>query len=72
MAACERGNQPAWLRPSVREGLARAYAAAGDAAARGAALAEADAILAGEPDEESRDLIAAQLADVPEAVTPGR
>lgn len=72
VAAADGGGQPAWLRASAREGLARAYAAAGDAAARAVELAAAERVLAEEPDEESRELIAAQIADVPEVATPGR
>lgn len=70
--AADGSDQPAWLRASAHEGLARAYAAAGDADARAVELAAADQVLATEPDEESRALIAEQLADVPEAATPGR
>lgn len=72
VAAVEDGEHPAWLRASTREGLARAHAANGDADARSQALAEARAILAAEPDDESRALIEEQIAEVPEAVTPGR
>ncbi len=72
VAAADGSDQPAWLRASAREGLARAYAAVGDADARAVELAAAEQVLATEPDEESRTLIAEQLADVPEAATPGR
>lgn len=57
---------PAWLRASLLEGLARAHACAGDAAARDDAVAQAHAALDQETDPEDRAVIAAQLATVPD------
>ena len=58
-------DSPAWLRASVEEGLARAHAAVGDAVRREQHLVRAREILATEPDAEDRELIAAQIDDVP-------
>jgi len=58
-------DAPAWLRASLLEGLARAHAACGEKAARDDAVRAATGLLADEPDEESRAVIAAQLATVP-------
>ncbi len=58
-------DSPAWLRASLHEGLARAFAAAGDAAGRDAQLAQAQAALAAETDDEDRELIQSQIDDVP-------
>lgn len=60
-------DAPAWLRASLLEGLARAHAANGDGAARDDAVVRAEAALGGEPDDEDRAVIAAQLATVPPA-----
>jgi len=60
-------DAPAWLRASLLEGLARAYAADGDGARRDAAAAEAAVLLEEETDPEDRALIAEQLASVPPA-----
>jgi hypothetical protein len=59
-------DAPAWLRASLLEGLARAHAANGDRSARDDAFADAVVALADEPDEEDRELIAEQLASVPQ------
>jgi hypothetical protein len=58
---------PAWLTASLLEGLARAHAVNGDAAARDDAVARATDALALEVDLEDRELIASQLATVPPA-----
>ena len=65
--AAEPPEAPAWLRASLLEGLARAYASAGDAAARDDALARAHAALQDETDSDDRAVIAEQLATVPAA-----
>ncbi|HUD69320.1 MAG TPA: hypothetical protein VMQ40_03675 [Acidimicrobiales bacterium] len=69
MAALEKepSDAPAWLRASLLEGLARAHASAGDAAARDDALMRAQAALDDEAVPEDRAVIAAQLATVPAA-----
>jgi hypothetical protein len=60
-------GHPAWLAASVEEGLARAHAALGDALRREQHLTKARQILATEPDPEDREIIGAQLDDVPPA-----
>lgn len=60
-------DAPAWLRASLLEGLARAHASDGDAAARDDAIARAEAELADEADPEERAVIAEQLSTVPAA-----
>lgn len=60
-------DAPAWLRASLLEGLARAYAANGDRSARDDAARRAGQVLAEETDDEDRALIEAQLASVPPA-----
>lgn len=65
--AAEPPDAPAWLRASLLEGLARAHASAGDAAARDDVIARARAALELEADPEDRALIAEQLATVPPA-----
>jgi hypothetical protein len=62
-------DAPAWMRASVFEGLARAYAADGQAAARDDACRRAEAELATERDDEERALIAEQLRTVPEVAS---
>jgi len=53
-----------WRLASAHEGMARACAVAGDRDARDRHVAEAERALAAEPDAESRDLIASQLATI--------
>ncbi len=60
------GDFPAWLRASVHEGLARAHATNGDAALRAEFLDLARRELENEPDDEDREIIAAQIDTVPE------
>jgi hypothetical protein len=62
----EGGQLPSWLRASTLEGLARAHAAAGHKAERDAYVERATAALRDLDDPEDRDLIASQLATVPE------
>ena len=66
-AELEASDQPAWLRASVYEGLARAYASQGNAAMRQRYLDQANAALAHESDPEDAALIAEQIATVPDA-----
>lgn len=68
LAAAEQpADAPAWMRASMLEGLARAHAACGDQRSRDEAVALARAALAEERDDEERELIASQLATVPDA-----
>jgi hypothetical protein len=60
-------DAPAWMRASALEGLARAYAACGDQAARDDAWRRSRAMLDEEADQEERAVIEAQLASVPDA-----
>ena len=65
----EGGQLPSWLRASALEGLARAHAAAGHKAERDSCVQRAAAALrdlSDPEDREDRDLIASQLATVPE------
>ena len=54
-----------WLSASVAEGLARAYAAAGDETLREQWRETAKALVDAIGDDEDRDIIAGQLATVP-------
>jgi hypothetical protein len=63
---CEQHDLPVWMRASALEGLARAYAAAGAVDERDRFVALAGDLVAQIPDAEDRDLIAEQLATVPE------
>lgn len=58
-----------WLVASTAEGLARAYAAAGDGATRERWLATARQLTDAISDDESRAIIAEQLASVPPPAT---
>ena len=62
----EGGQLPSWLRASTLEGLARAHAAAGQKAERDTYAERATAALQNVDDQEDRDLIASQLATVPQ------
>lgn len=55
-----------WKLASACEGMARAYAAAGNASERDRYVALASEALATEPDPEEREIIAGQLATLPE------
>jgi len=59
-------EEPVWLRASVLEGLARAHAAAGNRDERSRYVALAGDLVSTIPDADDRELIAAQLATVPE------
>ncbi len=58
---------PDWLHASALEGLARAYAAAGDQQSRDEYLRLAKEAVGIVTEPEERDLIASQLATVPDA-----
>jgi hypothetical protein len=62
----ERNDMPIWMRASAMEGLARAHAASGSADERDRCVALAGDLVNQIPDAEDRDLIASQLATVPE------
>jgi hypothetical protein len=62
----EGTEQEPWLRASILEGLARAYAQAGDRDRREEYLQAAWAALDEEPDPENREVIAEQIQSVPE------
>jgi hypothetical protein len=55
-----------WQLAAAHGGMARAFAASGDAEGRARHVAAAEEALAHEADEEERELIASQLATVPE------
>lgn len=59
-------DAPAWMRASLLEGMARAHAANGDRVRRDESFAAASSALAEEADDEERQVIADQLATVPE------
>lgn len=68
-SAVDRADEnelPVWMRASALEGLARAYAAAGSADQRNRFVELAGDLVSQIPDAEDRDLIAEQLATVPE------
>jgi len=68
LLAYERASSlevPDWLRASVAEGLARAYAAAGDLAQRDEWWAVAQDLVGEIDDPEDRELIESQLRSVP-------
>jgi hypothetical protein len=67
-AAVERSESaklPLWLQASAREGLARAYAAAGDRAGYDREAQRATELLAQVDDPEDSELIRSQLASIP-------
>lgn len=61
----ETNKWSGWRLASCHEGLARAYAAAGDGTARDRHVALAQGALAAEADAEDRAVIEEQLATVP-------
>jgi hypothetical protein len=63
--AARNDNLPEWLQASTAEGLARAYACAGDRASYEVYANEARQLVAGLADEEDRELILGQLATIP-------
>ncbi len=64
----EADGQPDWLRASALEGMARAHAAAGHKAERDRYLKQATDALSAIDEDEERELIASQIATVPELV----
>lgn len=58
---------PDWLHASALEGMARAYAAAGNQAERDSYLKQAIEAIAAVADQEERELISSQIATVPHA-----
>jgi hypothetical protein len=67
LAAADAEGWGDWQRASMLEGMARACAAVGDTAGRAKYFAEASAALETIVEAEDRELIASQLATVPEA-----
>lgn len=63
-AAAQENEVPDWLVASSAEGVARAYAAAGDVEQFNHYAALASRLVAVIADEEDRQLIASQLADI--------
>jgi hypothetical protein len=63
-AAAQDNDVPDWLVASCAEGVARAYAAAGDAGQFGNFFGLATRLVAAIADTEDRELIAGQLADI--------
>ena len=63
--AVQEFDAPDWLVASTAEGLARAYAALGSEQDRDVWLNNAESLVEVIADEESRELIASQLASVP-------
>lgn len=66
LATAEAQGWSGWRLASAHEGMARAFAVAGDAGGRARHLDAARAALDAEPDAEERQVIAEQLATVPE------
>lgn len=66
LASTERQQLDGWALASAHEGMARACAALGDAEGRARHMAAAQEALDREDDAADRDVIAAQLATVPE------
>ena len=62
----ESGDLPDWMRASALEGLARAHAAAGHKAERDSYLRRATDALAAIAEDDERELIASQIATVPD------
>ena len=63
---CEREGWGDWQRASMLEGMARAAAAAGDSEQHARYYALAEEAVAAIADDEDRELIASQLATVPQ------
>jgi hypothetical protein len=66
LGLAEGADAPIWMRASALEGLARAHAAAGAADERDRYVALAGDLVSQIEDPEDRELIAGQLATVPE------
>jgi hypothetical protein len=61
----EAADLPMWMKASAHEGLARAYAAAGDRSGYDREAAHAKELLDAVDDVQDRDLIRSQLASIP-------
>jgi hypothetical protein len=61
----EAHDLPVWMQASGHEGMARAYAAAGDRSGYDREAARTTELLATVDDAEDRDLISSQLASIP-------
>lgn len=66
LASAQAEGVDGWALASAHEGMARAYAALGNAEGRAQHVTAAQAALDREQDEPDRDVIASQLATVPE------
>ena len=66
LASAEAEGWTGWRLASAHEGMARAFAAAGDADGRARHVQLANDALAGEPDADDRAVVEEQLATVPE------
>jgi hypothetical protein len=62
----ETADVPLWLKASTHEGLARAHAAAGDREAHSREARLTRELLDAVADDEERELIAGQLASIPQ------
>lgn len=71
LAAAIAGGWDGWRLASAHEGVARACAVLGDHEGLNRHFAEAEAALAREPEEEEREIIAAQLKTIPREETAG-
>jgi hypothetical protein len=69
LTSAEAEGLDGWALASAHEGMARAHAALNNAEGRAHHITAAKAALDREPDAEDRDLIASQLATVPEVST---
>jgi hypothetical protein len=65
LATCEANGWSDWRRASCLEGVARAYAAAGDGARRDEYADLCRQVLGKLENDEDRDLVASQLASIP-------
>lgn len=68
LRTAQKAGWTGWRLATAHEGMARACAAVFDDGGRRKHIAAAEAALADEPDEESRQLIADQLATIPDVV----
>jgi hypothetical protein len=66
LATAEAQGWSGWRLASAHEGVARACAVGGDRTGRDEHVAAAEAALAAEPDDEERQIVAEQLATVPQ------
>jgi len=70
LAAAEAEGWSGWRLASAHEGMARAFAAAGDADGRARHVDLARTALADEPDGDDRAIVEEQLATIPEVDPP--